>query len=214
MPAVGFLHTSPVHVPTFDRLVDELAPGTTIATVVDTALLEQARELGSDDRRVVAGVERALDQLAGEGAEVIVCTCSTVGGLAEQAGRRRGQRVVRVDRPMAERAVELGDAILVLAALESTLGPTRDLIAAVAAERQRTVEIELRIVDRAWQRFEAGDLDGYLALIADELRAVGSGHHVVVLAQASMAAAADLVDAEVPVLSSPRLAVESLLGRA
>jgi hypothetical protein len=213
MTVIGFLHTSPVHVPTFDRLVAELGPGTTIAAVVETELLARARESGGDDRRVAEGVERALDRLADDGAEIVVCTCSTIGGVAERVGRRRGQVVLRVDRPMAERAVDLGPRIHVLATLDSTLGPTRDLIAAVAADRHRRVEIETSIVEGAWPLFEAGDLAGCLGLIADRLGAIGDRCDVVVLAQASMAGAAELVDTVVPVLSSPRLAVEWVLGR-
>ena len=41
-----FLHTSPVHIATFDRLCSELAPGVPVRHIVDESLLRDAREAG------------------------------------------------------------------------------------------------------------------------------------------------------------------------
>jgi aspartate/glutamate racemase len=213
---IGFLHTSPAHVTTFDRLVADASVGAAVVTLVDESLLARARTLGPDHPTVVGGVRAAIDALAGGGADTIVCTCSTIGAVAEAVGDELDRRVVRVDRPMAERAVELaGDVagrVLVVAALANTVGPTRDLIASIAAERGASIEVQVRVVAGAWSRFEADDHDGYLAAIAGALEAGADDCDVVVLAQASMADAADRVDIGVPVLSSPWSAVRSLFG--
>ncbi|MFE2581891.1 arylsulfatase, partial [Streptomyces sp. NPDC059378] len=61
------------------------------------------------------------------------------------------------------------------------------------------------LVDGAWERFEAGDTDGYVRLVAAAADAVADvDADAIVLAQASMAAAGDLVTTRVPLLSSPR----------
>jgi hypothetical protein len=58
----------------------------------------------------------------------------------------------------------------------------------------------------AWPLFEAGDQAGYLARIAGHARTLDAD--VIVLAQASMASATELLDdLRIPVLSSPRLGV-------
>jgi hypothetical protein len=215
MTTVGFLHTSRVHVPTFDALMAELAPGTGVVSIVDVDLLDQARTRGIDDPALADGVARALDALAAGGATRIACTCSTIGGLAERIGMGSGRRVVRVDRPMAERAVAIGGRILVLAALASTVGPTTDLLLEVAAERDRDVDLEVAVVD-AWSHFESRDAGAYHRAIADAVIAAAGNHapDVIVLAQASMAPVADMTEVGslgVPVLASPRTAVESLV---
>jgi aspartate/glutamate racemase len=223
MRGVGFLHTSSIHVATFDRLVDELAPGTPVTHLVDESLLARARDRGDDHPIVVGGVLAALDGLAAAGVDTIVCTCSTIGAVAEALGPERpGIRVVRVDRPMAVEAVDLAAAgtgrILVVAALRSTVAPTCALIRSVAADRGTDVVVEVTVVEGAWERFEAGDAAGYVDAVAAALsHGIDSGDgsgafDAVVLAQASMAAAADRVAVEVPVLSSPRPAVRSVLG--
>lgn len=217
MTTVGFLHTAQLHVPVFEALVAEVGESAghevSAVSVVDPGLLATARNHGPDHPDVVAGLVSALDELARAGADRVVCTCSTIGGVAESLGGRAGVEVVRVDRAMAERAVAVGGRVVVLAALESTLGPTHELLSAVAADRGVEVELDLRVVSGAWERFEAGDLDGYHRAVAHAAELAAAGADAVVLAQTSMAPAAALVAASVPVLTSPRPAVESVVAR-
>lgn len=216
MTTAGFLHTSPVHVPTFEALVAEVMPGVDTLSVVDVDLLDRARAHGLADPQLVDGIGRALAALVGGGATTIVCTCSTIGGLTERIGRERSLTVVRVDRPMVERAVEIGGRILVVAALASTVAPTTELIAEVSARREALVAVEVLLVDGAWRCFESGDLGAYHRTIADRIVGLVTGPSppdVIVLAQASMAPVVGLDDITalgVPVLASPRTAVESL----
>ncbi len=212
MTTIGFLHTSPVHVPTFRALVDELLPGAEVIEVVDEVLLAQARQLGTRDVRVIGGVADRIAQLVAT--DAVVCTCSTIGGIAELVGHESDTNVVRVDRAMVERAVELAVAgagrITVVAAVESTLEPTRALLDEVMLATGASAAVELAVVDGAWERFEAGDHEGYLDVVAAALPRLAAGADVVVLAQASMAPAVGRVEVTVPVLSSPRLAIEAL----
>ncbi|GGW55482.1 aspartate/glutamate racemase family protein [Streptomyces griseoloalbus] len=198
---LALLHTSPVHVPVFDALRDEGHPGLELRHFVAEELLERARATGpaavADDVR--ARVREAVDG----GARAVLCTCSTIGHIAEQAAARAGVPVLRVDRPMAGAAVAAGPRVVVLAALESTLRPTVALIEEEARRAGQAVEVRTVWVAGAWERFEAGDAEGYVRRIADAADAV-TGADVIVLAQASMAPAERLTTATVPVLSSPR----------
>jgi Asp/Glu/hydantoin racemase len=210
MPAIGFLHTAEVHVATFRSLVAEIAPDLTAVAVVDADLLSDARRRGVDVVR--RRLRQRLEELAGTSVEVIVCTCSTLSGEAESLSPVAGVPVIRVDRPMAEAAVADGGRLALVAALTSTLDPTRALLEQEAA----AAAVEVQLVDApclaAWDLFERGDVTGYLELLADHVRGLASAGEVdvVVLAQASMAPVASMVQSQVdlPVLSSPRLAVE------
>ena len=105
-----FLHTAPVHIATFDRLLAEIDPEIPVRHIVDESLLAEARAAGSITpalaRRVADIVTAALDD-----AGVVVCTCSTIGGCAEAAPHAPQRTVLRIDRPMAEQAVALGHRI-------------------------------------------------------------------------------------------------------
>jgi hypothetical protein len=210
---LAFLHTSPVHIATFDRLLAEIEPGATARHIVDESLLDEARAAGEITPALEQRIAAALRDASAPDGAVVLCTCSTIGGSAEAAGSRGGQVVLRVDRPMADRAVALGERILVAAALASTLAPTRALIldAAIAAGKQ--IELVELLCESAWAFFERGDLAGYAQSIATQLRAAAGSADVIVLAQASMAGAAPLcADLGIPILSSPRLGLEAALA--
>ncbi|WP_245984772.1 aspartate/glutamate racemase family protein [Streptomyces tateyamensis] len=198
MISTGFLHTSPVHVPAFRALVAELAPeGTAQRHLVDEELLELARA-GQPYREQLA---QRLAELAG--CDVVVVTCTSIGGAAEELL----PQAVRVDRPMAEAAAKY-PRVGVAYTVDSTLAPTTELLTEAGAAQ--LVEIDCR---SAWPHFDSGDLPAYHATVAELVRTAVGEVDAVVLAQASMdPAAALLVDLPVPVLTSPLLAVRRALG--
>ncbi|GAA5214352.1 aspartate/glutamate racemase family protein [Streptomyces thinghirensis] len=197
---LALLHTSPVHVPVFDALRDEAHPGLELRHHVDAELLERARREGPE--AVTDAVLAVLRQAVAEGARAVLCTCSTIGGVAEAAADGAGVPVLRVDRPMAAAAVAAGPRVVVLAALDSTLAPTAALIGEEARRSGRPVEVRTLLVHGAWPRFEGGDTEGYLRLVAEAADVVPDAD-AIVLAQASMAPARELTRATVPVLASP-----------
>ncbi|WP_418961565.1 aspartate/glutamate racemase family protein [Streptomyces tritici] len=198
---LALLHTSPVHVPVFDGLRDAEHPGLVLRHLVSEELLARAREGGPE--AVAQDVVRLLRGAVAEGARAVLCTCSTIGGVTEAAAGPLGVPVLRVDRPMAARAAQ-ARRVTVLAAVESTLGPTVELIREEAAGAAGP-RIDARLVDGAWRRFEAGDREGYLAAVVAAVDAVPEDEaDVIVLAQASMADAATRVTTRLPVLASPR----------
>jgi hypothetical protein len=211
---IGFLHTAAVHIATFDALVAELAPGTVTAHVVDESLLADARASGAIGDDLNARIFGRVCQAAAE-CDAVVCTCSTISGAAEGAWGARLPTLVRIDRPLVETALGIGRRVAVLAAVESTLGPTAVLVQEVAHQRGVEVDLRLTCVPGAWEQFEAGDIDAYLKIIASAVDSVSpADSDVVVLAQASMAGAALLSTTTLPVLSSPRLAVVAALAAA
>ncbi|MEO7448720.1 MAG: aspartate/glutamate racemase family protein [Humibacillus sp.] len=200
-----------MHVATFDDLVRRRLPQACTSHVVDEALLADARAHGP--RAVANQVRDRIEELVAAGADIICCTCSTIGDVAE--GSDAVVPVFRVDRPMAGRAVELGPRVGVVAALGSTLEPTRALLEGEAARVGVVVALELVTATGAWSRFERGDQQGYLADVAETACRLAPRVDVIVLAQASMAGAEPRLNGlGVPVLSSPRLAVEHFATRA
>ena len=206
------LHTAPANVTTFDRLLAELAPDLEAKHVLASDLLDDARATGITTD-LHARIGEAVSVAVDNGATVVLCTCSTIGGSAEGASLPAGAVVLRVDRAMAEAAVAIGGRIGVAAALESTLPATEDLLRQVAEAVGATVTLHRILCTEAWPRFEAGDRDGFLAAVAGSVRAGSAGCDVVVLAQASMDGAAALLgDLPIPVLSSPRLGLQAALA--
>lgn len=206
---VGFLHTAQVHVATFEALSQELMPSARTVHQVDPEALELARQDGTGER-VRAVVAGHLSELREAGCEVILCTCSTLGEVAEGLSGD-GVDVIRIDRPMLRRAVTLGPRIGVLAALTSTVEPATRVLAEEAADSETAISIEVSVVDGAWDAFLSGDAGQYNSRVAQAARALSNRCDVVVLAQASMEPAAALLHGlATPVLTSPRSAVEAV----
>lgn len=199
---LALLHTSPAHVPVFEALREEHHPGLELRHLVDEELLARARREGPE--AVAAEVRAALGVAVADGARAVLCTCSTIGGVAEAAGAEVGVRVLRSDRPMAAAAVAAGSRIVVLATVESTFGPTVSLIEEEARRAGRPVEVRTRLVEGAWERFEAGDAEGCARLVAAVIDTFDDDTDAIVLAQGSMAPAERLAATSLPVLSSPR----------
>ncbi|MER5732099.1 arylsulfatase [Streptomyces sp. NPDC002138] len=213
--ALTLLHTSPVHVPVFDGLRDRHHPGAALRHLVVPGLLERARAEGP---AAVTGEIEALLSAAEGGDGPVLCTCSTIGAVAEALGPALGRPVLRVDRPMAAAAVRTGPRIAVLATVESTLAPTLALIReeGAALDRERAGYAAAlcprpHVVPGAWERFEAGDDAGCLALVAAAAEAVTDAD-VIVLAQVSMAGALERAVTAIPLLASPAVGLAAAVG--
>ena len=203
---ISFLHTSPVHVATFDALLDELSPGTPRRHRVEEGWLAAARDEGMTPE-LAEVVTTAMRDMADGG--VGVCTCSTIGGVAEAAGTENAP-TIRIDRALMQAALSHGARPLVAMCLESTKAPTLDLLHDVARTQGCNASPIVVMCQPAWRHFEAGNMDAYARSIADTIKAYlrDDNPDCIVLAQGSMAIAEpQLDDTGLPVLSSPRLGV-------
>ncbi len=209
---IGFLHTAEAHVATFDRVVAQADAPVETTHLVDEDLLRKARSLGVNHEAVRTAVGAALAQLVDDGAGVVVCTCSTIAAIVESA-EGIGVPVLRVDRPMAASAVASAERIAVVAALESTLEPTAALLTDECERQHRWPVITLSPCLSAWDFWEAGDVDGYCRAVAEHVNALDVSFDVVVLAQASMLGAVQVIGDRPgrSVLASPSSAVTAAL---
>jgi len=214
MPSVlAFLHTAKPNVAVFTDLAARLDPSVPTRHELIEDVLAGAVGSGNVTDAMRSQTEATVLRLIAEGAPVVMCTCSTIGGVAEATRVPAGARVMRIDRPMAEAAVASGRRILVAATLPSTLGPTRALLQHVADSQGRTIEMVDVLCEQAWPHFARGDRDAYAGEIAHAIQAVASDTDIVVLAQASMAPAAErLKMAGIEALASPELGVRAALA--
>lgn len=210
-PRIGLIHTSATLVPVFEQLCRELVPDAAVVNVVDDSLIKDVIAQGGLSPAISRRVANQIAAAEAAGARVILVTCSSIGRAVELAAEQASAPVLRVDRPMAERAVGVGSRIGVIATLQTTLAPTTELIERCAAEAGRKVTLRPRLVEGAFEALMDGDPSRHDALVSEALESVAAECDVVALAQASMArVAAALPPSKLrpPILSSPRLGVE------
>ena len=205
---IAFLHTSPVHVPTFTQLMQELAPALRVVHKIREDLLADAQIEGVDSPGLIARVHAALDDAASTGAPLVVCTCSTLGGIAESSDGEADYRVTRIDRAMADLAARSGPHVLLVATVHSTVAPTAALLQSSARTLGVSLDIQSLVVADAWAHFLAGDHARYIdTVVAAVTEAAPTG--TVVLAQASLTPAAERLAARgICALTSPRQGTE------
>jgi len=211
---ISFLHTNRVHIPTFTKLINKMAPHLSVNHIVEAGLLEQARKDGMNIQ-LSTRIQNVMQAAASTGARVVVCTCSTIGAAAELAGNGQKFTAMRIDRPMTIQALKTGARILLAATLQSTLAPTKELVADSATKLgipENTYHTELLHIRQAWPYFEAGNKARYYQSIQNSLMASWKEFDVIVLAQASMSGVHSLCDdIKIPLLSSPTSGVQTAI---
>jgi Asp/Glu/hydantoin racemase len=210
---LGLLHTSATLVPIFEQLCKAKLPNVAVFNLVDDSLIKDCIAHGDlrpqTARRLAHHVAAAEDA----GADFIMVTCSSIGPAVETAAKLAAVPVLRVDQPMADRAVATGRRIGVIATLSTTLEPTADLIRRRAAVAGKQIELTSRLCEGAFDALMGGNPARHDALVAAALQELSSQVDVIALAQASMARVVDALpeaDRRIPILASPPLAIDYL----
>lgn len=210
---LGLVHTSATLVPVFAQLCKEKLAGVNVFNIADDSLVKGIIAAGSLTPTIARRVAGYLESAELAGADYILVTCSSIGPAVEAAAKLIGVPVLRVDQPMADKAVVSGKKIGVVATLRTTLEPTADLIQRRADKAGRKVEVISKLCEGAFEALMAGGAATHDAKVVVALRELSQQVDVIVLAQASMARVVDTLkpeDKRVPILASPAIAVDYL----
>jgi Asp/Glu/hydantoin racemase len=197
----------------FEQLCKANLPDVSVFNLVDDSLIKDVIAHGQlrpeTARRVVQHVIAAQDA----GADYILVTCSSIGAAVETAAGLVSVPVLRVDQPMADRAIATARRIGVIATLPTTLKPTADLLRRRAIAAGKEIDLISRLCDGAFDALMSGDTVAHDALVGKSLQELSSQVEVIALAQASMArivAGLSEADRRIPILASPPLAIDHL----
>ncbi len=204
MAELTLLHTSDAHIARFDAIAARIAPDAVLQHRTRPQWLDAARKHGLTDR-----LKAEFSAFVQAQPRPVLCTCTTLGPLADTAG------AIRIDRPMMHEAAKLGGPVAMAYCVESTCAPSSALLRENLAAAGHAPKIRAIAIPEAWLAFEAGDMAGYGEMIA---RAIGThlaafpNTRAVVLAQASMDVAASLLsDLDQPVLAPAESALRAAL---
>ncbi len=206
-----FIHTVGTLVPLFRDLAKEIIPEAEIAHMVDETLTKEVLTAG----HVTASIRRQLFALvlrAEEwGADLVVLTCSSISPAVNEVRPLVSVPVLKIDEAMADRAVEMGNRVGVIATAYTTIQPTCNLIEERAGLAQKAVTVKSCLCEGAYSALVANDMTRHDEIIREHLQELSKSVDVVALAQASMSRVVDQLpehERVVPILSSPRLGVE------
>lgn len=210
---VAFIHTSPAAIGPLMQFYGESAPELEITNLLDDGLL---RLLSAQNLSVARRRLSEMIGVAGEtyNAELALITCSSVPKeMAEGLASDFRMPILKIDYPMARRAVRAGRRVGVAATFPPTLGPTSRLLSEAAAEAGIEIEIVRQVSPEAYTALLANDTATHDELLLAAIEQLQSQDvAVIVLAQVSMARILPRLDGRVsvPVLSSLHTSLDAV----
>lgn len=210
---LGLIHTSATLVPLFQQLCKEKLPGVDTFNIVDDSLIKETIARGSLGASTAGRVSDYVRSAAAAGADQILVTCSSIGAAVEGAAALTDVPVLRVDRPMADQAVQIGRRIGVIATVATTMEPTADLVRRRAAAAGKEIELTAKLCEGAFAALMSGDTETHDTKVRAALEELMKKVDVIVLAQASMARVVGTIpeaNRTIPILASPPIAIDHL----
>ena len=211
------LHTGFLTMDDSKKMFAEMLPGVKVISIGDDSLLSEVKESGGMTKNVIQKI--CTYGLSAElwGADAIFSYCSSMGEAIDVARQVVKIPFVKIDEEMAELAAKIGGRVTVMATLESTFGPTIELLTKTAREMKSKAQFTRCFVDHAFNALsKEKDRAKHNLILAEAIREAAAESDAIVLAQSSMAIVLpEIKDLEVPVLASPQtgaLRLKRILG--
>ena len=187
----------------------------TVREYQDPSILQEARDNGGVTPGCVRRLVGLYQQAAGDGADILLNACSSVGApakLAKPLYEMMGLKFVRIDEDMACAAVRDAGRIGVIATLPTTLEPTKALLRDCAAAQGKEIVLVDALADGAFGL----DQEAFKQKLIETGAAVREQVDVLLLAQGSMAYAEQAISDALglPVYSSVRFGTAAVRAAA
>ncbi|HWR10599.1 MAG TPA: aspartate/glutamate racemase family protein [Rectinemataceae bacterium] len=201
---VGVVHTFLYSVEDIKAQFRKYLPEVEMINIIDDSLLEEALANKGVTPALVSRLCDYYSNMQNLGCACVLNQCSSVGEASDIAGKLIDIPIVKIDGPMAQKAVELGNRIAVIATAISTVGPSCRLVEGKAAALGKKVIVDRCFVEGAYEfLLKTGDKRKHNEMVIERIRKEANTHDVVVLAQGSMYHLMPLLsDVRVPVLTS------------
>ena len=218
-PRIGLIHATPLAVQPVQDAFARHWPQARRMNLLDDSLSVDRAAAGSLTGELTQRFVDLAGYVAGTGCSGILFTCSAFGPAIEAAWRATGLPTLKPNEAMFGQALDTPAKagplrLALLATFEASIASMREELLAMAAARGIAVDLQGVFVPEAMDDLAQGRPFDHHRKIAAAAPAL-AGCDAIMLAQFSMAAARDTVQAAVPcpVLSSPDCAVLSLKQR-
>lgn len=211
-PTIAIHHTAPFLVDTFKALLAERLPQIENFHMVDESLVKEAQREGGLTPEVLRRVRIETELARDAGADMVLYTCATISPAADTLRRDFSIPLLKIDEPAAERAVELGQRILLICTSRTAIDPVKRVIEDKAAAAGRRAEVIAHVEHEAYAMRRNGDKRGHDRCVVEGAMRLPRDYDVLVLGQASMAHLAPELETalKVPVLGNTTLCIDAI----
>jgi len=209
---VAVIHTFLYSVEDLKKLFKEKLPEVEMINIIDDSLLQEALANKGITPGIIKRICNYAQQAEAMGCDIILNQCSSVGEASEVAQKMVKIPYVKIDQPMAEKAVSLGTKIAVIATAISTIGPSSRLVENMAKKAGKEVTVNRCFCEGAYEALLIeGDKEKHNKIVIDTIKEAAKTNDVIVLAQGSMYHLLPLLkDVNVPILTSLESGVEQI----
>lgn len=211
---IAFIHTVALLVERFRPRFQAELPDTRCFHMLDESVLQDLMRNGPSrgiTRRIVGLATLAADA----GADLIVFTCSSTSPSIDDARSLLPVPIVKIDDAMYAQATRRDGKVGLICTTNSTLEPSRGLLAQHAAKSGARVEGEPLLVEGAFAALTAGRRDEHDELVMKAALALAPKVDRLVLAQASLAHLCEPLEQQTgkAVFASPEWMVRDVVAR-
>lgn len=182
------IHNSMVLMNQLKEICQEVIPQLEVINLMDESLLRDIMNLGNVNQKMVKRIcfyAMAAEEL---GADAVLMTCSSLSETVDVAKNLVNIPVLKIDEPMAIKAVKYTTKIGVMGTLQSVVGPSKRLIESKAKDLGKKVNIESIVCENAFKALIKGDREKHNQLLLQEVDKIVKKVEIIVLAQGSMTA--------------------------
>lgn len=212
MRKITILHTVKSVCNSFEQqLAKEIRKGIEVTNILDEFLVTNAKAKGFFAAENKQKLYLDLLSASLEKPDLIVVTCSSLTPYVIELRDSFDIPIITIDERMYANTVLIGSRIAVMATAPTTVEPTVTGIRKAAESAGKVVEVEAFLEEAAMDLLKKGDVKGHDVKLAEKAREL-KDFDVIVLAQASMASAADLIKGctGVKVITSPGSCIEDI----
>jgi len=162
-------------------------PDVRIVNIMDDSLLSESLSNGGATRPVLKRIQFYVLAAEAMGADVAMCTCTTVGEAVRAARMYASIPVFNIDEPMAHEAVRLGRRMGIVATVHTSPAATQRQLLRAAEEAGISIEIKIALNEKAFEHLQKGEIQKHNALVQQEMDRLAKDVDVLVLGQISLA---------------------------
>jgi Asp/Glu/hydantoin racemase len=158
-----------------------------VFNIMDDSLLAESLDHDGATRPVLKRIQYYVLAAEAMGADVAMCSCTTVGEAICAARYYASIPVFNIDEPMAREAVRQGRRMGIVATVPTSPAATRRQLERAALEAGVSIAIKTAVNEKAFEHLQRGEIKEHNELVHREMDRLAKEVDVLVLGQISLA---------------------------
>ena len=162
-------------------------PDVRVFNIMDDSLLCESIHHGRATNAVIKRIQFYALAAEAMGANVAMCSCTTVGEATRIARQYTSIPVFNIDEPMAHEAVRKGRRLGIIATVPTSPAATKRQLQVAAAELGVDISIQVSVNEKAFALLQKGQVEKHNELVHRDMDKLAAKVDVLVLGQISLA---------------------------